>query len=103
MESLELVKSGHSMIMENMKINKIIFMEIYSQEEWLHLIDECHQNNQEDRKEFMCVYCNCKKNLKMRFNENSKKGCKKIMDNNNNQFSFKLYPPLKNEPRASCS
>jgi hypothetical protein len=76
MASLELIKGEPSMIMENVKIDKTIFVERYIRKEWLHVVDECHQNNKEDRKEFMCVYCNCKKNSKMRFNENRKKGCK---------------------------
>ncbi len=43
-------------------------------------------------KESICVYCHCKKNLKMKINEYRKKGC----DKDGNPFKLKLYPPLKN-------
>jgi hypothetical protein len=59
-------------------------------------MEECFQNNQGDRKEFICVYCNCKKISKMKLNEHKKKGCKKVVDDHGNQLTLKLYPPLKN-------
>jgi hypothetical protein len=42
-------------IIENVKINKIIFVETYTREEWLRLLKECHSHYREDRKEFICV------------------------------------------------
>jgi hypothetical protein len=32
----------------------------------------------------------------MRLNENKKKGCEKIVDDDKTQLTLKLYPPLKN-------
>jgi hypothetical protein len=49
-----------------------------------------------DMKIFICVYCLCKKNSKMKINENQKKGCDKAMDFEGNLFKLKLYPPLRN-------
>jgi hypothetical protein len=43
------------MIVENVKIDKTIFVETYIHEEWLRLFEECHNHCQEDRKEFICV------------------------------------------------
>ncbi len=40
------------------------------------------------------MYCNCKKNNKMRLNEHRKKGCEKAVDDNGNQLTLNL--PLKN-------
>jgi hypothetical protein len=80
------------MIIENVKIDKSIFMETYIHEEWLRLLKECHNHCQEDTKEFICVYCLYKKNLKMRINEHKKKGCDKAVDFKRNPFKLKLYP-----------
>jgi hypothetical protein len=85
--------NGH--IVENVKIGKIIFMETYSHEEWLQLFHECHNHCRKDRKEFICVYCHCKKNSKMKINEYRKKGCDKAMDFKGNPLKLKLCPPLK--------
>ncbi len=71
-------------------------MERYTPKEWLHLMEECHQNSQKDRKKFINVYCNYKKDFKMKLNEHWKKGCKKVIDDNKNQLTLKLYLPLKN-------
>ncbi len=67
------------MIVENVKIDKTIFMEIYTHEERLQLLNECHSQCQEDKKEFICVYCHYNKNSKM-INEYRKKGCDKAMN-----------------------
>jgi hypothetical protein len=45
------------MIVENVKMDKIIFMETYTCKEWLQLLKECHNHCQEDRKEFIYIYC----------------------------------------------
>jgi len=45
------------MIIKNVKIDKTIFMETYIREEWLRLLKECHHHCQEDKKEFIYVYC----------------------------------------------
>ncbi len=84
------------LIVENVKIDKTMFVETYTHEEWLQLFQVCHSHYQEDRKEFMCVYCHYKKNSKMKINENQKKGCNKVVDSKKNPFKLKLYPPLKN-------
>jgi len=42
------------------------------------------------------VYCNYKKNSKMRLNEHRKKGCEKALDDHGNQLTLKLYSPLRN-------
>ncbi len=94
--SFELIKAELGIIVENVKINKTIFVERYTPKEWLHLMEECHQNSQKDRKELICVHCNYKKNLKMKLNEHWKKGCKKVIDDNKNQLTLNLYLPLKN-------
>jgi hypothetical protein len=102
MASFELVKAELDIIVKNVKINKIIFMKIYTPKIWLHLVEKCHENNREDRKEFiLCLYCNCKKNTKMKLNEHKKKGCEKAMDDHGNQLTLKLYPPLKNVIKAT--
>jgi hypothetical protein len=54
-----------NMIKKNVKIHKIVFVKNYTREEWLGLFKECHNHCQKDRKEFICVYCHYKKNLKM--------------------------------------
>jgi hypothetical protein len=54
-----------NMIIKNVKIDKIVFMETYTHEEWLGLFKECHNHCEGDRKEFICVYCHYQKNLKM--------------------------------------
>ncbi len=41
------------MIEENVKIDKTILVKTYTHEEWLRLLQKC----QEERKEFICVYC----------------------------------------------
>jgi len=51
------------------EINKIVFMETYICEEWMRLLKECHSHCRKDMKEFIYVYCHCKKNSKMRINE----------------------------------
>ncbi len=76
-------------------------MEKYTPKEWLHLMEECQQNSQEVKKEFICVYCNCKKKSKMRLNDNRKKGCEKAMDDHGNQLTFKLYLPFRNTAENS--
>ncbi len=45
------------MIIKNVKIDKMVFMETYICEEWLQLLKECHNHCQEDKKEFIYVYC----------------------------------------------
>ncbi len=42
------------------------------------------------------MYCNCKKNSKMKLNEHKKKGCEKVVDDHGNKLTLKLYPPLRN-------
>jgi hypothetical protein len=92
MASFELVEVELDIIVKNVKIDKIVFVKRYTPKEWLNLVEECHQSNQEDRKEFiLCVYCTCKKISKMR-----KKGCEKVVDDHGNQLTFKLDPPLRN-------
>lgn len=76
------------------KINKIEKTTIC--EKWLQLLQECQSHSQKDRKEFIYVYCNYKKNLKMRINEHQKKGSDKVVDSEGNPFKLKLYPPLRN-------
>jgi hypothetical protein len=58
-----------NMIVENVKIDKKKFMETCTREEWLRLLKECHNHYQEDKKQFICVYCHYKKNSKMGINE----------------------------------
>ncbi len=84
------------MIVTNAKIDKTIFVETYIHKEWLWLLKECHNHCQEDMKEFICVFCHCKKNSKMKINEHLKKGCDKVVDCQRNPFKLKLYSPLKN-------
>ncbi len=71
-------------------------METYTCKKWLQLLKECYSHCQEDKKEFICVYYHCKKNLKMRINEHRKKGCDKDVDSKRNPLKLKLYPPLRN-------
>jgi hypothetical protein len=66
-----------NMKVKNVRIDKTILVETYIHEEWLQLLKECHNHCYKD---FICVYCHCKKNLKMRINEHWKKGCDKVMD-----------------------
>jgi len=82
-------------IMENVKIDKTIFMETYTCEEWLQLFKECHSHCRKDM-EIICVYYHYKKNLKMNINEYHKKGCDKAVDFKGNPLKLKLYPPLRN-------
>jgi hypothetical protein len=84
------------MIIENVKIDKTIFMETYTHKEWLQLLNKCHNHCQKDRKEFIYVYYHYKKNLKMKINEYRKKRCDKAMDFERNPVKLKLYPPLRN-------
>jgi len=56
------------MIVKNVKIDKIIFMETYIHEEWLQLLFKCQNHCSKDGKEFIYVYCHYK-NLKMKINE----------------------------------
>jgi hypothetical protein len=84
------------MIIENVKIDKTIFMETYTHEEWLQLLNECYSHCRKDKKEFICVYCHYKKNLKLKIKEYQKKGCDKAMDFEGYPLKLKLYPPLKN-------
>jgi hypothetical protein len=56
-----------NLIIEDVKIDKIV--KTYIHEEWLQLLQECQSHCQKDRKEFIYVYCNYKKNLKMRIND----------------------------------
>ncbi len=85
----------------NVKIDKKMFMEICTHEEWLQLFQECHSHCWEDRSEFICVYSNCKKNSNIRINEHW--GCDKIMDAKRNPFTNKLYPPLKQRNKRHAS
>jgi hypothetical protein len=86
-----------NIIVENVKVNKTIFVETYIREEWLWLLkEECHSHCWEDKKEFICVYCHYKKNSKMKINEHWKKGCDKAVDFERNPFKLKLYPRLRN-------
>jgi len=55
MASFELVKAELDIIVKNVKIKKIIFVKRYTPKEWLHLMEECHENNREDRKEFILL------------------------------------------------
>jgi len=57
-----------NMIVKNVKIDKIVFVETYIHGEWLQLLKECQNHRRKDGKEFICVYCHCK-NLKMKINE----------------------------------
>jgi hypothetical protein len=84
------------MIVENVKIDKTIFMETYTREKWLRSLKECHNHCREENKEIICVYCHCKKNLKMKINEHQKKGCDKAIDFEKNPLKLKLHPPFKN-------
>jgi hypothetical protein len=84
------------MIVENVKIDKIVFVETYTRKEWLWLLKECHNHCQEDRKEFIYIYCHYKNNSKMRINEHQKKGCDKVVDFKGNPLKLKLYLPLRN-------
>ncbi len=45
---------------------------------------------------FVCVHCNCRKKSKMRLNENMKKGCEEIVDDDETQLTPKFYLPLRN-------
>jgi hypothetical protein len=89
-----------NMIIENVKINKTVFVETYTREEWLQLLKECHNHCQEDKIEFICVHCHCKKNPKMRINEHRKKGCDKVVDSERNPLKTKLYLPLRNTTKG---
>jgi len=55
MVSLQFVDEELSMIVKNVKINKVVFVEKYTPKEWLHLVEECHQSCWEGRKKFVCV------------------------------------------------
>jgi hypothetical protein len=57
MVSLQLVNEKLGMIVKNVKIYKIVFVEKYTPKEWLHLVEECDQSCQEDKKKFVCMYC----------------------------------------------
>jgi len=57
------------MIIENVKIDKTTFVETYTHEEWLQLLQECHNHCWKDMKEFIYFYYHYKKNLKMQINE----------------------------------
>jgi hypothetical protein len=50
---------GTDLIIENVKIDKIV--KTYIREEWLQSLQECQSHCQKDRKEFIYVYCNCKR------------------------------------------
>jgi len=39
------VKAEFGIIVENVKIDKTIFVEKYTPKEWLHLMEECHHNS----------------------------------------------------------
>jgi hypothetical protein len=41
-----------NLIIKNVKIDKIMFVETYACEEWLELLQECHNHNREDKEEF---------------------------------------------------
>ncbi len=75
-------------------------METYIHEEWLRLLKECHGHCRKDMKEFICVYCHCKKNSKMKINEHQKKRCDKVVDSKGNPLKLKMYPPLRNVEKA---
>jgi hypothetical protein len=55
MVSFQLVNGELGMIVKNVKINKIVFIDKCTPKEWLHLVEECHQSCQEDGKEFVCM------------------------------------------------
>jgi len=42
MASFELVEAKPNIIINNVKINKTIFVERHTPKEWLHLVEECH-------------------------------------------------------------
>jgi hypothetical protein len=94
---------GTDMIIKNVKIDKTIFVEIHTHEEWLWLFKECHSHYRKDMKKFVCVYCHYKKNSKMRIDEHQKKGCDKAMDSKGNLLKLKLYPPLRNATNGCVS
>ncbi len=50
------------LIIKNVKIDTTMFVETYTREELLQLLQECHNHNQEVKKDFICVYYKCKKN-----------------------------------------
>jgi hypothetical protein len=94
---------GMDIIIINVKIDKLIFVETYTHEEWLWLFKECHNHCWKDMKKFICVYYHCKKNSKMNINEHQKKGCDKTMDYEGNLLKLKLYPPLRNTTNGCVS
>jgi hypothetical protein len=57
MVSLQRVNEELGMIINNVEIDKILFIEKYTPKEWLHLVEECHQSCQEDKKKIVCMYC----------------------------------------------
>ncbi len=64
-------------------------------------MEECHQSNQKDKNELICVYCTYNKNFKMRFNGYRMKGFKRAMDDDrNHELTLKLYMPLKNKVKG---
>jgi hypothetical protein len=69
-----------NMIVENVKIDKITFLETYICKEWLQLLYECHSHCRKDSKEFIFANYYYKKNSKMWINEHQKKGCDKVVD-----------------------
>jgi hypothetical protein len=73
---------------------------VATREKWLQLFKECHSHWQKDKKAIICVYCHCKKNLKMRINEHRKKGCDKDVDSKRSPLKLKLYPPLRNATKG---
>jgi hypothetical protein len=95
MESKHHVKESNLKI-KIVKINKIAFVETYTHKEWLELLQECHCHSREDRKEFIYIYCKCKKNSKVRINEHQKKGCEYVVDFEGNFLTLKVFPPLQN-------
>jgi hypothetical protein len=56
MASFELVEAKLDFIVKNVKIDKIVFVKRYTPKEWLYLVEECHQSNQEERNSYyMCI------------------------------------------------
>jgi len=97
-----MVREGMDIIIINVKIDKTVFVETYTHEEWLLLLKDCHSQCWKDMKKFICVYCHCKKS-KMNINEHQKKGCDKAMDYEGNLLKLKLHPPLRNTTNGCVS
>ncbi len=60
------------------------------------MVENCHNNSQEDRREFLCVYCTFKKNSKTRINAHCHKKFDKTFYLDGKPLKLKFYPPLRN-------